>query len=188
MTKIMKRYAPIFGLLMLVLSVLACNIGLDNDKNLIYVTSTAGPSDSDILFALTGTGTDTWLWGEGGLSCDGQNKMELTVTKSNDAKLRSRGICFFTRQREEDSCLSYESDLPCGLVLLGSYNAQTATITWDSCNGPTGHGEGTATVSGDVNSGANIEVSGTGICSFDNTSEWHRLNYTLTEKVPDKAP
>ncbi len=188
MNSIMQRFGPVVGMLMLVLSVLACNMDLEKSGNIVYATSTPGPSGSDILFTISGTGTDTWLWGESGLSCDGQNNFELTVTKSNDAKLISKGSCFYERMRAEDSCLKSESDLPCGLVLLGGYNPDTSTITWDSCNGPTGHGEGTATVSGDVNSGANLQVSGSGICSFENLTEWHRLDFILSTDMPKPTP
>lgn len=183
-----KRFGPVVGMLMLVLSVLACNMDLEKSGNIVYATSTPGPSGSDILFTISGTGTDTWLWGESGLSCDGQNEMELTITKSNDVKLISRGSCFYERQRQEDGCQVVESDLPCGLVLLGGYNPNTATITWDSCNGPTGNGEGTATVSGDVSTGVNLQVSGSGICSFDNLTEWHRLDFVLTDVQPVTTP
>lgn len=188
MNTLMKRYAPVVGLLMLVLSVLACNLDLDKDKNIIYVTSTAGPSNSDVLFSLTGTGTDTWNWKESGLSCNTQDEMTLTVNKAYDAKLVSRGACFYARLAESSPCNAYESDLPCGLVLLGSYNPKDSTITWDSCNGPTGNGEGTATVSGEVNGGVNIQVSGSGVCSFDNIDEWHRLDFVLTDVKPVPTP
>ena len=83
---------------MLGLSALACNLGLDDNKNIIYVTSTAGPSSSEMNLTFTGPGTDTWSWQQGALTCDTQDEMKLTIMSDNSAKLNSRGLCFFSRQ------------------------------------------------------------------------------------------
>ena len=175
----MKRYAPIFGILMLVLSALACNLGLDENKNIIY--------EADLIF--TGPGTDTWSWQQGALTCETQDEMKLTIAADNSAKLDSGGLCFFSRQVASDPCTSHESDLPCGFTLYGTYNPGDQKITWDSCNTPgLGNASGVATVTGDLKTMVDITVNGTGSCWFDGIDEQHRLDYSLPFIPPAQTP
>lgn len=175
------------GLLTLALSALACNLGLDDNKQIIYVTSTAEQADSEINYTFVGEGGNIWSWQEGTLTCGTRDEMTITVT-ANAAKLVSRGACFFTRDTAAEPCESKNND--CAVILYGVFNPSTQKVTWNSCNSPgQSNASGEAVISGNKEAANGLQITGTGRCWFTpGTDQTHIFDFSLSQVANTTSP
>ncbi len=117
------RLVIVMILIILILFTLACFVEGDS-----YVRGVTPTRVDGLSFEIAGTVIDTWSWGEGDPVCDVQDEMSLSVAADNSVKMILRGPCLFL------SCTPSESSLPCGFVMLGTYDREKDQVTFFACN------------------------------------------------------
>jgi len=164
-----KKITTIFVFLTILFISMACNL-----EDYRAPTSKEDPGDQMIL---TGSVINTWSWGPGSSPCETVDEMKLTISHDNNAVLNVRGVCF-SQPVGDEKCRAYESNLPCGLVVYGTYDSDKKKVTFTACNNSqdkNGSGEVLIEEGAEL---ATKTLTGSASCTFSNSSEEHTLNFS----------
>jgi len=164
-----NKILPIVVTLFTLLLTLACYADKTKDPN-------CKGENCDIRYMITGQAIDTWSWGPGYYSCDTVDEMKLNIKYDGSALMRLSGACF-VQPEGADKCTTFESNLPCGLVLMGTYDHEQERLTITDCNNADANNGSGEIV---IKPGKDIEtftLQGSASCTFTNSNEQHTITF-----------